>query len=50
MSDITYIMTDEGWLFLATVIDMFSHKVVGWPMSESLSRQIAIYTLEVSRT
>ncbi len=32
-SDITYIATDEGWLFLTAVIDLFSRQVVGWSMS-----------------
>ncbi len=31
-SDITYIATDEGWLYLACVIDLFSRQVVGWSM------------------
>ena len=31
-SDITYIATDEGWLYLAVVIDLFSRQVVGWSM------------------
>jgi transposase InsO family protein len=48
VSDITYIWTDEGWLFLATVIDLFSRKVVGWSMSESLKSQIAIDALEMA--
>lgn len=48
VSDITYIWTDEGWLFLATVIDLFSRKVVGWSMSASLKRQIAIDALEMA--
>ena len=30
VGDITYIWTAEGWLYLATVIDLFSRKVVGW--------------------
>lgn len=30
VSDITYIRTHEGWLYLATVIDLFSRKVIGW--------------------
>ncbi len=29
-SDITYIATDEGWLYLAVVIDLFSRQIVGW--------------------
>jgi transposase InsO family protein len=45
VSDITYIWTGEGWLFLATVIDLFSRKVVGWSMSESLKSKIAIDAL-----
>lgn len=36
VSDITYIPTWEGWLYLATVIDCYSKAVVGWSMSESL--------------
>ncbi len=33
VGDITYIWTQEGWLYLATVIDLFSRRVVGWSMS-----------------
>jgi transposase InsO family protein len=36
VGDITYIPTNEGWLYLAVVIDMFSRKVVGWSMGHSL--------------
>lgn len=36
VGDITYIPTNEGWLYLAVVIDMFSRKVVSWLMSYSL--------------
>lgn len=41
-SDITYIRTGEGWLYLAVVIDLFSRKVIGWSMSESMSRALVI--------
>ena len=34
--DLTYIPTDEGWLYLSVVIDLFSRKVVGWSMSDDL--------------
>ena len=34
--DLTYIWTDEGWLYLSVVIDLFSRKVVGWSMSDHL--------------
>lgn len=37
VSDITYIRTAEGWLYLTTVIDLFSRKVVGWDMGTELS-------------
>lgn len=39
-SDITYIRTDEGWLYLATVIDLYSRMIVGWSMSKSLKTQL----------
>jgi len=50
VGDITYIWTDAGWLFLATVIDLFSRKVVGWSMSESLKSRVAIDALEMAIT
>ena len=36
VGDITYIPTNEGWLYLATVIDLYSRKVVGWSMRDSM--------------
>lgn len=44
-TDITYIWTDEGWLYLAVVIDLFSRKVVGWSMRSSLNRALVIDAL-----
>jgi transposase InsO family protein len=35
-SDLTYIRTDEGWLYLATVIDLYSRKIIGWSMGNRL--------------
>jgi transposase InsO family protein len=40
VGDITYIKTDEGWLYLATVIDLFSRKIVGWSMSSSMTSKL----------
>ena len=40
--DITYIATDEGWLFLAVVIDLFSRQVVGWSLREDMARDIVV--------
>ncbi len=34
--DISYIWTGEGWLYLAVVIDLYSRRVIGWAVSESL--------------
>lgn len=36
VGDITYISTGEGWLYLATVIDLYSRKVVGWSMADNM--------------
>lgn len=36
VSDITYISTKEGWLYLTTVIDLFDRKVIGWALSETM--------------
>ena len=47
-SDITYVATDEGWLYLATVIDLFSRRVVGWSMSDSLKSKLATDALEMA--
>lgn len=39
--DITYIQTDEGWLYLAVLIDLYSRAIVGWAMSERMPAQLA---------
>ena len=41
-SDITYIWTAEGWLYLAVVMDLFSRAIVGWSMSERMTRELVI--------
>ena len=45
--DITYIPTEEGWLFLAVVIDLFSRKVVGWSMRPDMHRSLVMDALEM---
>ena len=40
VGDITYVPTDEGWLYLATVIDLYSRKIVGWSMSSSMKAEL----------
>lgn len=44
-SDITYIWTREGWLYLAVVLDLFSRRIVGWSMQASLDRSIVLKAL-----
>ena len=46
--DITYIPTEEGWLFLAVVIDLFSRRVVGWSMQIDMRRNLVIDALEMA--
>jgi putative transposase len=41
LSDITYIPTDEGWLYLAAVLDLATRKVVGWAMRDHLRAELA---------
>ena len=40
--DITYIRTDEGWLYLAVVIDLCSRRVIGWSMQTRIGRELAM--------
>ena len=46
--DITYIATDEGWLFLAVVIDLFSRQVIGWSLRSDMTRDIVIDALRMA--
>jgi putative transposase len=48
-SDITYLPTTEGWLYLAITLDLFSRKVVGWSMSDSLESKLVLDALEMAR-
>jgi len=45
VSDITYIRTNQGWLYLATVIDLFSRKMVGYKMSNRMRADLVISAL-----
>ena len=48
VSDITYCWTEEGWLYLAVVLDLYSRKVVGWAMSERMTKQLVIDALQMA--
>jgi putative transposase len=42
VTDITYIRTGEGWLYLAVIIDLYSRQVIGWSMSHRMEKQLVI--------
>ena len=44
-TDITYIDTREGWLYLAAILDLHSRRVVGWAMSKNIDRQLCLDAL-----
>lgn len=46
--DITYISTDEGWLYLAAVLDLHSRRVVGWSMSERMTAGLVCDALRMA--
>jgi transposase InsO family protein len=48
VTDITYIDTYEGWLYLATILDLFSRKVVGWSMADHLRTSLAEQALRMA--
>lgn len=48
VSDITYVPTNEGWLYLAVVLDLFSRKVVGWAMSSRMNDDLTLKALRMA--
>ena len=48
VGDITYIWTQEGWLYLAVIIDLFSRKVVGWSMGSRMKAQLVCDALRMA--
>ena len=48
VGDITYLWTEEGWLYLAVVIDLYSRLVVGWAMSERMTAQLVCDALQMA--
>ena len=49
VSDITYLWTDEGWLYLAIFLDLFSRMVVGWSMSERMTSDLVISAFQMGQ-
>ena len=48
VTDITYVWTSEGWLYLAAMLDLFPRRVVGFAMSERIDRQLALDALRAA--
>ena len=48
VSDITYLWTREGWLYLVVILDLFSRRVVGWALHDRITRQLALDALTMA--
>ncbi len=48
VSDITYIATQEGWLYLATVLDLYSRRIVGWAMAAHMRAELVRDALQMA--
>ena len=49
VTDITYLPTHEGWIYLAVVMDLFSRKIVGWAMRKTLHTELVVAALEMAQ-
>ncbi len=47
-SDITYIGTGQGWLYLAVVMDLYSRRIIGWSMSRRINRHLVLNALDMA--
>lgn len=45
VTDITYIKTYEGWLYLAVIVDLFSRRVIGWSMKSRMTKELVLDAL-----
>ncbi|EKC6408305.1 IS3 family transposase [Staphylococcus pseudintermedius] len=50
VADITYVYTKEGWLYLATVMDLFSRRIIGWAMAPRMTKELVISALNKAYT
>ena len=48
VSDITYVQTKEGWLYLAVVMDLYSRKIIGWAMSDRMKEILVVNALKMA--
>ncbi|MFD2632345.1 IS3 family transposase [Idiomarina piscisalsi] len=45
VTDVTYIKTHEGWLYLAVIVDLFSRRVIGWSMQQRMTKELVLDAL-----
>lgn len=50
VADITFLWTDEGWLYIAAVLDLFSRRVVGWALAKHMKENLVHQALEMAIT
>ena len=48
VADITYVQTQEGWLYLAAIMDLYSRKIVGWAMGEHINTALILKALSMA--
>ena len=48
VADITYIQTQENWLYVAAILDLYSRKIVGWAMSERIDTALVLSALSMA--
>ena len=48
LADLTYVPTDEGWLYVALVLDVYARKLVGWAMSETMPQELTLSALNMA--
>lgn len=48
VADITYVSTQEGWLYLATILDIYSRKIVGWSMDKQMTQKLVAKALKMA--
>ena len=49
LSDITYLWTREGWLYVCAVLDLFTRRIVGWAMAGHMTRELVLEALRMAR-
>ena len=48
LADITYITTQEGWLYLSTILDLYTRRIVGWAMSDRMTSDLTVSALKMA--